>query len=80
MPKLTPLHLRLLVALRALPGKQIWAEIMQRRAWEISEPDQVEALIAEIKLDYIDNPRLITEMLSPEAMELLTLKPVLNGN
>lgn len=66
----------IILALRKVSGPSHYANYVSVAAYDYQSLPDMEKLIAEIKLDYHDNPRMVTELLGDNIIKLLDLKPV----
>lgn len=66
----------IILALRKVTGESFYCEYVSLCAYNVDSPDKKQKLIDEIKLDYQDNPRMVTELLGDDVIKLLDLKPV----
>lgn len=65
-----------MLALRKTSHQSVYGKAIADRAHVISTPEELAAMEKEIRESYNDNPRIMSEILPPEAMQLLNLKIV----
>lgn len=79
MSTLTNIQFQVMLALRKTSHQTVYGKAIADKAHVIKTQEELSAMEKEIRESYADNPRVMSSILPPEAMQLLNLKIVTNG-